>query len=201
MLQCCRASSIRLSTLKTRFGLRDIVFGGHCITKGKYRPEEKKVDAIRRATLPRTVGELMRFLGALNWIGKYCPLLARRTYHLRKHLRVATSAPIGTPEEEAKTSQRNELLANTKQVSRRVVIPFKRKKGSGFDITALLSRRSSDRLWEFPNTTGVDSKATLTGQSACARATDEVLVNTVGLSRRFFTPAELPRAAPVIESH
>ena len=92
VFQACRANGIRLSTLKTRFGLREIVFGGHCISKGKYNPEPKKIDAIRRATIPTTVGELMRFLGAINWVGKYCPLLSRRTYHLRKHLKLATGA-------------------------------------------------------------------------------------------------------------
>ena len=131
----------------------------------------------------------MRLLGALNWIGKDCPLLARRTYHLRKHLRVATGAPVGSPEREAKGSLRTELLQNSKLVKYQNAIPFKRKKGADADITVLLSRRASDRRWEFPSVAGPDLKGSLTAQSACARATDDVLVNSVGLSRRFSTPA------------
>ena len=200
VFQACRANGIRLSTLKTRFGLREIVFGGHCISKGKYSPEPKKIDAIRRAAIPTTVGELMRFLGAINWVGKYCPLLSRRTYHLRKHLKLATGAPVGSAEHDVKEGQRQDLLEHTKEVTRRVVVPFKRKNVSDQDVTVLLSRRSVDRKWEFPWVDSKDVRGEVTAQAGCVRAVDKILVNIVGLSRRFFTPAELPRAMAVVRS-
>ena len=107
---------------------------------------------------------------------------------------------MGSAEHDVKEGQRQDLLEHTKEVTRRVVVPFKRKNVSDQDVTVLLSRRSVDRKWEFPWVDSKDVRGEVTAQAGCVRAVDRILVNTVGLSRRFFTPAELPRAMAVVRS-
>ena len=52
---------------------------GHIISSEDIKIDPSKTEAITLMSLPRSVNELQRFLGMVNYLGKFIPILTKRT--------------------------------------------------------------------------------------------------------------------------
>ena len=52
---------------------------GHIISSEDIKIDPSKTEAITLMSLPRSVNELQRFLGMVNYLGKFVPILTKRT--------------------------------------------------------------------------------------------------------------------------
>ena len=81
------ASGMMLNPAKCSFHLTELVFLGHKITSNGILPDDYKIKAITEMVYPSTVKELQRFLGLVNYVGKFLPNLSEKTEALRQLLR------------------------------------------------------------------------------------------------------------------
>ncbi|CAH4009663.1 unnamed protein product [Pieris brassicae] len=79
--------SINLS--KCCFGKSDIEFLGHTVCKNGIRPLDSKIEIIKNYPKPKTIDELRRFLGMVNFYRSHIPNAIRYQIVLNKYLRGA----------------------------------------------------------------------------------------------------------------
>ena len=65
-----------LNADKCEFGLSEIRFLGHMVSKDGLRPVESKIEAIRKFSQPQNMKQLRGFLGMLNFYRKFLPKCA-----------------------------------------------------------------------------------------------------------------------------
>ena len=63
-----------------------MIFLGHLITPEGIQPDDSKIEAIVKMSYPTSVKELQRFMGSVNYLGKFIPNLSDKTVNLRKLL-------------------------------------------------------------------------------------------------------------------
>ena len=73
-------------------------FLGQMVDKSGVRPDPSKVKAIQEVPIPKNVGDVRRFLGMVNQLGKFAPNLAEKTKALRELLRKDNAWLWGTPQ-------------------------------------------------------------------------------------------------------
>lgn len=78
---------LRLNVNKCRLGLPEIQFLGYIVGRDGIRPTPDKVEAIVNFPRPRTVEELRRFLGAVNFYRRSIPHAAEAQAPLNEYLR------------------------------------------------------------------------------------------------------------------
>ena len=66
-----------------KFLVREAVFMGHVITTDGLQPNPVTVQAIDNMPIPKDKQGIRRFLEAINYLGKFCPLLSMVTQPLR----------------------------------------------------------------------------------------------------------------------
>ena len=110
VLKRIAASGMKLNKNKCEFSKTEIIFLGHKVTAAGILPDPAKTEAVRNMEEPKTKLELQRFLGMINFLGKFIKNLADirellqqdRLFHMSEvhHERfeqlkeMATSAPI-----------------------------------------------------------------------------------------------------------
>ncbi|KAI5721773.1 hypothetical protein M8J77_025546 [Diaphorina citri] len=72
-----QAFGITINSCKSSFMKESVSFLGHHVSKTGVLPLETKVDAIKDFPLPRTVHELRKFLGMINFYRRFIPHLAQ----------------------------------------------------------------------------------------------------------------------------
>lgn len=77
---------ITINLAKCEFGKSQIEFLGYLITRNGYQPLPEKVKAIAEYPQPKTVHELRRFLGMLNFYRNNIPNAAKYQAHLNSYL-------------------------------------------------------------------------------------------------------------------
>ena len=82
-----RESGLKLNKNKCQFRKNSIVFLGHIIFSEGIRVDPSKTDAITKMSVPQSLAELQRFLGMVNYLGKFIPNLAEVTGPLRALLK------------------------------------------------------------------------------------------------------------------
>ena len=82
-----RENGLKLKNTKCQIRKQSIVFLGHIISSEGIKIDPSKTEAITKIPLPRSVNELQRFLGMVNYLGKFIPNLAESTTPLRNFLR------------------------------------------------------------------------------------------------------------------
>lgn len=70
------SAGLPLNKQKCRFRQNQIRFLGHIIDAQGVRLDPGKVDSIANFPVPQNAHELKRFLGLVNYLGKYLPNLA-----------------------------------------------------------------------------------------------------------------------------
>ncbi|GFT48557.1 retrovirus-related Pol polyprotein from transposon 297 [Trichonephila clavipes] len=73
---------LKLNISKCVFGVTELIFLGHLITPDGIKPLPDKVQAVLDYKQPETVGSQRKFLGLLNFYGRFLPKAAEQQYLL-----------------------------------------------------------------------------------------------------------------------
>lgn len=90
VLQRFEESNIRVNIDKCKFFQTTIEYLGHVISAGSLRPNEKKVEAVLKASPPKNVNQLQSFIGMVNYYGKFLSNLSTLLYPLYQLLKKGT---------------------------------------------------------------------------------------------------------------
>ena len=74
---------VKLNLRKMKFLAREAVFMGHVITTDDLQPNPVTVQSIVNMPIPKDNQGVCRFLKAINYLSKFCPLLSSITRPLR----------------------------------------------------------------------------------------------------------------------
>lgn len=87
VLEAAREKGIKLKPSKCHLRVREVTFVGHVISKAGLKADSSKVDAILQMPEPSNRKELERFMGMINYLGKFIPNLSAVTSPLRDLLK------------------------------------------------------------------------------------------------------------------
>ena len=77
-----RESGLKLNKTKCQIRNQSIVFLGHIISSDGIKTDPSKTEAITKMPSPRSVNDLQKFLGMINYLGKFIPNLAEHATSL-----------------------------------------------------------------------------------------------------------------------
>lgn len=86
VLQRMQEAGVTLNTKKCEFAKSTVKFLGHVVDQTGIQPDSDKIIAIQKVQPPTNVGDIRRFLGMANKMGKFAPKLADITQPLRELL-------------------------------------------------------------------------------------------------------------------
>lgn len=84
VLKRAAETGVTFNHSKCKFGLTEVKYIGHTVSKDGLKVDLDKVKAIQEFTEPTDVKELQRFLGMINYLGKFVPGLSEHTSVLRE---------------------------------------------------------------------------------------------------------------------
>ena len=87
VMHSCRDNGLKLNLKKCQFEMTEITYLGHKINGNGITVDPKKCEAITKMKYPENRKELQRFLGSINYLGKFIPNLAKKTAILRTLLK------------------------------------------------------------------------------------------------------------------
>ena len=82
-----RASGLKLNRRKCVIASTSLTFLGHSMSPEGVKPDPTKVEAITQMPLPESKADLQRFMGMVNYVGKFIPNLSQITAPLRQLLK------------------------------------------------------------------------------------------------------------------
>ena len=71
-------AGVTLKLSKLQLGRRRVSYLGHILDNGAILPDDSKIKAIKEFPRPKTVSEVKRFLGIVNWCSSYIPMVAKK---------------------------------------------------------------------------------------------------------------------------
>ena len=71
---------------KLRLKTKQVEYIGHVLTENGLQPDPKEVDAVINFPAPVDKQELQRFLGMINYLGKFVPNMSKLNEPLRRLL-------------------------------------------------------------------------------------------------------------------
>ena len=83
VLDRAREVNLKLNPKKCRFRVPEITYVGHVFTASGLKPDPQKTAAISEMPAPEDVLSLQRFLGMVNYLGKFIPDLSELSAPLR----------------------------------------------------------------------------------------------------------------------
>ncbi|KAK2727377.1 hypothetical protein QYM36_008013 [Artemia franciscana] len=83
VLKRAREKGVRFNQEKCTFGMEQVKYSGHIISKEGIKPDPEKLNAIKKMPSPTTKEELQTLLGMLNFLSQYIPSLSSRNKTLR----------------------------------------------------------------------------------------------------------------------
>ena len=86
VLKAIRKNGIKLNPAECVFARTELIFLGHKVTGSGVKPDPSKVSAIIDMPIQSNVKELQRFMGMVNYLGKFLPSLSKVSEPLRKLL-------------------------------------------------------------------------------------------------------------------
>ena len=97
-----KESGLKLNQSICLFGVSELTFLGHVMSAEGVKPDPKKIEAITAMPVPTmTKVELQRFLGMVNYLGKFIPNLSDETTPLRALLKNETEFLMQKPQLDA----------------------------------------------------------------------------------------------------
>ena len=91
VLQRARDINLKLNSEKSCIQTHEVVYIGHIFSKIGVKPDPMKVQAITEMQAPQDKKELLRFMGMVNYLGKFIPNLSNVTQPLRELLQKETA--------------------------------------------------------------------------------------------------------------
>ena len=85
-----RAVNLRLNPLKCKFWLTEVTYVGHVFTSEGLKADPDKITAITEMPVPEDITALQRFLGMINYLGKFVPNLSELSAPLNQLTRKDT---------------------------------------------------------------------------------------------------------------
>ena len=82
VLHIIREHGLSLNLSKCSFNKREISYLGHLIEDGNVRPDPARTEAVLKQRVPRTVAELEKFLGMVNYFRSFVPHFAELSREL-----------------------------------------------------------------------------------------------------------------------
>lgn len=73
-----------LNENKCKTKLPEIIFLGHKISKNNIKPTSSRIEAVQQFREPKSIEEVRSFLGLINYVSRFIPDVATKTYPLRK---------------------------------------------------------------------------------------------------------------------
>ncbi|CAB4033003.1 retrotransposon-like family member retr-1 [Paramuricea clavata] len=101
VLDKIRDSGLKLNHAKCIFGATELTFLGHIMSADGVKPDPRKIEAITKMPVPTSPAELQRFLGMVNYLGKFIPNLSDETAPLRALLKKGTEFLMQKPQIDA----------------------------------------------------------------------------------------------------
>ena len=83
----CRRYGISLNPKKSNFSLKEGKLLGHIVSADGVRIDLKRVEAIKKLSLPRSKKDIQSFLGTINFIKRFIEKFAELTKHITCMLR------------------------------------------------------------------------------------------------------------------
>ena len=77
---------MKLNKAKCKIGLSEVAYVGHTFGPNGLKPSEEKIRAILEIPEPKNKKELQRFMGTVNYLGKFIPNLSGINQPLRQLL-------------------------------------------------------------------------------------------------------------------
>ena len=101
VLDRCRLNGLKLNAAKTKLEMTEVGWIGHKITSEGLQIADDKIRAVLDMPTPQTKDDIKRFLGILNYLGKFIPNQSEVTAPLRDVLKKAVSFFWGDTQERA----------------------------------------------------------------------------------------------------
>ena len=92
---------MKLNPAKCVFARTELIFLGHKVTGSGVKPDPSRISAIIDMPIPLTVKELQRFMGMVNYLGKFLPSLSKVSEPLQKLLEKDAIWSLEKPQFEA----------------------------------------------------------------------------------------------------
>ena len=140
VLDACAKQGLFLKLAKSEILKPEVTLLGHIVGRSGIRAHPKKIEAIMRATAPKTKPELRSFLGLSGYIRRFVPSYAAKVEPLTKLLKKNQEWEWNSEQEKAFQALKKEI-----EVSVMLAAPSLRGK-SGYDRFALLTDASDVAL-------------------------------------------------------
>ena len=101
VLDRCRLNGLKLNAAKTKLGMTEVGWIGHKNTSEGVQIADDKIRAVLDMPTPQTKDDIKRFLGILNFLGKFIPNQSEVTAPLRDVLEKTVSFFWGDTQERA----------------------------------------------------------------------------------------------------
>ena len=86
-LQRCQEINLTLNREKCEFRVKEVIYIGHKLTAEGVKPDEQKVEAIKRMPPAEDKKGTERLLGVVNYLAKFVPNMSTITKPIRERLR------------------------------------------------------------------------------------------------------------------
>lgn len=84
VMECLKNHNVLMNEEKCRFGQKSVQFLGFLVSSDGWKLADEKISALKNFRSPETLAEVKSFLGLINFIEKFIPHRAQRTWRLRE---------------------------------------------------------------------------------------------------------------------
>nr|XP_057937756.1 cytokine receptor family member b2 isoform X2 [Doryrhamphus excisus] len=113
VLERLQQEGLTLNNDKCQFAVVKVMFLGHIVTAQGIEADPGKIKAIMEMPTPKDTADVKRFVGMVNYVGKFSPRVAELTQPLRELLKADTAWEWGAAQQRAFDELRQELSSPT----------------------------------------------------------------------------------------
>lgn len=113
VLERLQKEGLTLNNDKCQFAVDKVMFLGHLVSAQGIAADPGKIKAITEMPTPKDAAEVKRFVGMVNYVGKFSPRIAELTQPLRDLLKADTDWVWGSAQQRAFDELRKELSSPT----------------------------------------------------------------------------------------
>ena len=147
VLNRIRQSGLKLNKSKCIYAAEQVTFLGHIISSDGIKPDPRKTSAINDMPLPSTKVELQRFLGMVNYLGKFLHNLALLTAPLRQLLQKDIIFHLETPQIEAISRLKSPVTSGTVLQFYDPDLPLRLRTDASTEGLGAMIEQKHDGLW------------------------------------------------------